>query len=125
MPVVHEKYVLKDYNVPGIDRGENRHYPFYREVINSKHLFSTAMSKYSINCTIKGRNPLIPGMVIFLMVDLIEAGAPGRPDVARDGLYMVTNITNLFQEDEFSQLITLTKGGLSTTNERSLFKENR
>jgi hypothetical protein len=64
-------------------------------------------------------------MVIFLMVDLIEAGAPGRPDVARDGLYMVTNITNLFQEDEFSQLITLTKGGLSTTNERSLFKENR
>jgi hypothetical protein len=125
MPVVHEKYVLKDYNVPGIDRGENRHYPFYREVINSKHLFSIAMNKYSINCTIKGRNPLIPGMVIFLMVDLIEAGAPGRPDVARDGLYMVTNITNLFQEDEFSQLITLTKGGLSTTNERSLFKENR
>ena len=125
MPVIDERYVLKDYNVPGIDRGENRHYPFYREVINSKHLFSTAMSKYSINCTINGRNPLIPGMVIFLMVDLIEAGDPGRPDIERDGLYMITSVTNAFVEDEFKQMVTITKGGVSSTNDRSLFKEKR
>ena len=125
MPVIEERYVLKDYNVPGLERGKNRHYPFYREVINSKHLFSNAMAKYSINCTIRGRNPLIPGMVIFLMVDLVEVGDNKRPDIARDGLYIVTNITNAFLEDEFSQLITLTKGGLSSSNDRSLFREKR
>jgi hypothetical protein len=64
-------------------------------------------------------------MVIFLMVDLVEVGDNKRPDIARDGLYIVTNITNAFLEDEFSQLITLTKGGLSSSNDRSLFREKR
>ena len=125
MPVLDEVYVLKDYNVPGQERGINRHYPFYREVINSKKLFSTHMRKHAINCSIKGRNPLIPGMVIFLMVDLVEVGESGRPDVQRDGLHMVTDITNFFFEDEFSQIISLTKGGLSDSNDRSLFRGKR
>ena len=125
MPVLDEVYVLKDYNVPGQERGINRHYPFYREVINSKKLFSTHMRKHAINCSIKGRNPLIPGMVIFLMVDLVEVGESGRPDVQRDGLHMVTDITNFFFEDEFSQIISLTKGGLSDSNDRALFREKR
>ena len=125
MPVLDEVYVLKDYNVPGQEKGINRHYPFYREVINSKKLFSTHMRKHAINCSIKGRNPLIPGMVIFLMVDLVEVGESGRPDVQRDGLHMVTDITNFFFEDEFSQIISLTKGGLSDSNDRSLFRGKR
>ena len=125
MPVLDEVYVLKDYNVPGQEKGINRHYPFYREVINSKKLFSTHMRKHAINCSIKGRNPLIPGMVIFLMVDLIEVGDPDRPDMLRDGLHMVTSITNLFVEDEFTQLVSLTKGGLSAGNGRNLFREKR
>ena len=125
MPVLDEVYVLKDYNVPGQERGVNRHYPFYREVINSKKLFSTHMRKHAINCSIKGRNPLIPGMVIFLMVDVVEVGDPGRPDVQRDGLHMVTDMTNFFYEDEFTQIISLTKGGLSDSNDRSLFRGKR
>ena len=125
MPVLDEVYVLKDYNVPGQERGINRHYPFYREVINSKKLFYINMAKNAINCSIKGRNPLIPGMVIFLMVDLVEVGESGRPDVQRDGLHMVTDITNFFFEDEFSQIISLTKGGLSDSNDRALFREKR
>ena len=94
-------------------------------MINSKHLFSIAMNKYSINCTIKGRNPLIPGMVIFLMVSVVEVGETKGPDVQRDGLYMVTDVTNLFFEDDFTQIISLTKGGLSDTNDRALFREKR
>ena len=128
MPITDEVYAIKDYNVPGIDKGNNkgnRHYPFYREVINSKKLFNINMAKYTINCSIRGRNPLIPGMVIFLMVDLIEVGDPDRPDMLRDGLHMVTSITNLFVEDEFTQLVSLTKGGLSAGNGRNLFREKR
>ena len=128
MPITDEVYAIKDYNVPGIDKGNNkgnRHYPFYREVINSKKLFNINMAKHAINCSIKGRNPLIPGMVIFLMVDLVEVGDPGRPDVLRDGLHMVMSVTNLFVEDEFTQLVSLTKGGLSGSSDRSLFKEKR
>ena len=125
MPVLDEVYVLKDYNVPGQEKGINRHYPFYREVINSKKLFNINMAKYTINCSMRGRNPLIPGMVIFLMVDLIEVGESGRPDVQRDGLHMVTDITNFFFEDEFTQIISLTKGGLSDSNDRSIFRGKR
>ena len=125
MPVIDEVYAIKDYNVPGQERGINRHYPFYREVINSKKLFINSMSKNSINCSIKGRNPLIPGMVIFLMVSVVEVGESKGPDVQRDGLYMVTDITNLFVEDDFTQIISLTKGGLSDTNDRALFREKR
>ncbi len=125
MPVIDEVYALKDYNVPGQDRGVNRHYPFYREVINSKKLFMNSMTKYAINCSIKGRNPLIPGMVIFLMVSVVEVGETKGPDVQRDGLYMVTDVTNLFFEDDFTQIISLTKGGLSDTNDRALFREKR
>lgn len=125
MPVIDEVYAIKDYNVPGQERGINRHYPFYREVINSKKLFLNSMGKNAINCTIKGRNPLIPGMLIFLMVSVVEVGESKGPDVQRDGLYMVTDITNLFVEDDFTQIISLTKGGLSDTNDRALFREKR
>jgi hypothetical protein len=125
MPIIDEVYALKDYPVQGQERGVNRHYPFYREVINSKKLFNISMSKYSINCTIRGRNPLIPGMVIFLIVDLVEVGDKKTPDAERNGLYMVTDVTNLFLEDEFTQLVSLTKGGLSSSNDRSLFRGMR
>ena len=83
------------------------------------------MKKYAINCSVRGRNPLIPGMVIFLMVDVVEVGETRGPDVQRDGLYMVTDITNVFFEDTFEQMISLTKGGLSDSNDRALFREKR
>ena len=125
MPVIDEVYAIKDYNVPGQERGINRHYPFYREVINSKKLFMNSMKKYAINCSVRGRNQLIPGMVIFLMVDVVEVGETRGPDPKRDGLYMVTDITNVFFEDSFEQMISLTKGGLSDMNDRALFREKR
>jgi hypothetical protein len=64
-------------------------------------------------------------MVIFLMVSVVEVGETRGPDVQRDGLYMVTDITNVFFEDTFEQMISLTKGGLSDSNDRALFREKR
>jgi hypothetical protein len=64
-------------------------------------------------------------MVIFLMVSVVEVGETKGPDVQRDGLYMVTDVTNLFFEDDFTQIISLTKGGLSDSNDRALFREKR
>ena len=124
MPSVSKSLVLKDYNVPGQSVGVNRLYPFYREVINSRKTFTGHMSKYEIRCTISGRIGLVPGMVIFLMVDLIEVGSGNSIDVQRNGLYLVTDITNMFIEDEYIQAVTLSKGGLSDTNDRTLFEEN-
>jgi hypothetical protein len=64
-------------------------------------------------------------MVIFLIVDLVEVGDKKTPDAERNGLYMVTDVTNLFLEDDFTQLVSLTKGGLSSSNDRSLFRGMR
>ena len=62
-------------------------------------------------------------MVIFIMVDRIEVAKNPQADKERDGFYMITNITNVHEDDNYMQMITMTKGGLSKSYDRVLFSE--
>ena len=123
MPRIAETFVIKDYNTPGQIERSDRSYPFYAEVINSRRVFNSHLAKYAINCGINGRIALVPGMVIFIMVDRIEVAKNPQADKERDGFYMITNITNVHEDDNYMQMITMTKGGLSKSYDRVLFSE--
>jgi len=123
MPSIQETFVIKDYNTPGQVERKDRFYPYYSEVINSRRIFNSHLAKYEINCGVSGRIALVPGMVIFIMVDRIEVSPSRQADRERDGFYMVTSVVNSHMEDNFMQLLTLTKGGLSKTYDRMVFSE--
>jgi hypothetical protein len=123
MPSIQETFVIKDYNTPGQVERADRFYPFYAEVINSRRVFNSHLAKYEINCGINGRIALVPGMVIFIMVDRIEVANNPQADRERDGFYMITGITNVHEEDTYVQLLSMTKGGLSQSYDRALFSQ--
>jgi hypothetical protein len=123
MPSIQETFVIKDYNTPGQVERADRFYPFYAEVINSRRVFNSHLAKYEINCGINGRIALVPGMVIFIMVDRIEVANNPQADRERDGFYMITGITNVHEEDSYVQLLSMTKGGLSQSYDRALFSQ--
>jgi len=119
MPSIREDYVIKDYNTPGQIERDNRYYPFYTEVLNNGRVFNSHMSKYTINCILSGRIKLVPGMVIFVMVTRNEVGKNPVTDKERDGYYMITDIVNQHMEDNYTQSVLMTKGGLTKDFDRS------
>jgi len=123
MPSIEETFVIKDYNTPGQIERSDRSYPFYAEVINSRRVFNSHLAKYEINCSINGRIALVPGMVIFIMVDRIEVAKHPQADRARDGFYMITSITNVHDGDNYLQIVSMSKGGLSQSYDRVLFSD--
>jgi hypothetical protein len=112
MPNIREDFIIKDFNTPGqVERAE-RLYPFYAETITSRRTFDRHMAKYTINCTIKGRNGLVPGMTLLIDADVQEVAKTPEIDQLRSGEYMITDITNAFFGDGYTQTLSITKGGL-------------
>jgi hypothetical protein len=75
------------------------------------------MQVNAITTSINGRVNMYPGMVIMLELYEFAESLEGRRklDTERTGKYLVTAVNNSFNGDQYSQQLTLTKGGLRGT----------
>lgn len=111
-----ESYIVSDYNQQGLSQGKNnslRPYPFYSEAITRKGLASYHLNKNAITCSISGNGLITAGSMIYLEV-LNYSERSGAPivDNERSGPYLVKSVSNVFVEDDYTQNLVLTKGGL-------------
>jgi hypothetical protein len=116
-----ETVLIADYPQIGQNLGQVEHqlrpYQYYYENYTTKPIVDYHMSVNSISTSINGRVNLYPGMVIMLELYEFAQSLEGRRkiDTERTGTYLVTAINNSFNGDQYSQQLTLTKGGLRGT----------
>ena len=113
-----ETVLVADYPQIGQNTGEVKHqlrpYQYYYENYTIKPIVEYHMKVNSISTSIKGRVDMYPGKLITLELYEFAESLDGRRrlDTERTGTYLVTAVNNSFNGDEFSQQLTLTKGGL-------------
>jgi hypothetical protein len=116
-----ETVLIADYPQIGQNLGEVqnqlRPYQYYYENYTIKPIVDYHMSVNAISTSIKGRVDMYPGKVVILELYEFAESLEGRRklDTERTGKYIVTAVNNSFNGDEYSQQITLTKGGLRGT----------
>jgi hypothetical protein len=116
-----ETVLIADYPQIGQNLGEVqnqlRPYQYYYENYTIKPIVDYHMSVNAISTSIKGRVDMYPGKVVILELYEFAESLEGRRklDTERTGKYIVTAVNNSFNGDQYSQQITLTKGGLRGT----------
>ena len=116
-----ETVLIADYPQIGQNLGEVanqlRPYQYYYENYTTKPIVDYHMSVNAISTSIHGRIDMYPGKVILLELYEFAESLEGRRrlDTERTGKYLVTSVNNSFNGDQYTQQITLTKGGLRGT----------
>lgn len=109
------RYVPQDYQLGNSGEGV-RPYPYYKE-----NLTDTTAALYHeranvLTVTVYGRNNIQAGMIVKLKLQkfqAIEAGKGPEVDDQRSGRYLILGVENRFIEDMYTQVLTLSKSGLS------------
>jgi hypothetical protein len=113
-----ETVLIADYPQIGQNLGQVEHqlrpYQYYYENYTTKPIVNYHMSVNTITTSIKGRIDLYPGNLIILELYEFAESLEGRRklDTERTGTYLVTAVNHSFNGDQYSQQLTLTKGGL-------------
>jgi hypothetical protein len=116
-----ETVLIADYPQIGQNLGDVKYqlrpYQYYYENYTTKPIVDYHMTVNTITTSINGRVDLYPGKVILLELYEFAESLEGRRklDTERTGTYLVTAVNNTFAGDQYSQQITLTKGGLRGT----------
>jgi hypothetical protein len=116
-----ETVLIADYPQIGQNLGEVANqlkpYQYYYENYTTKPIVDYHMSVNAITTSIHGRIDMYPGKVILLELYEFAESLEGRRklDTERTGKYLVTSVNNSFNGDQYTQQITLTKGGLRGT----------
>jgi len=116
-----ETVLIADYPQIGQNLGEVKNqlrpYQYYYENYTIKPIVDYHMQVNAITTSINGRVNMYPGMVIMLELYEFAESLEGRRklDTERTGKYLVTAVNNSFNGDQYSQQLTLTKGGLRGT----------
>lgn len=111
-----ESFIVSDYNQLGASQGKDnslRPYPYYSESFTRKGLSSYHLNKNAITCSVSGNGLIQAGTMIYLEV-LNQSQTKGLPSIDRErsGPYLVLSVAHNFIEDDYSQNLVLTKGGL-------------
>jgi hypothetical protein len=109
---------IKDYPDDGMSAPVERPPTNYGEIVNHKRANLAQFDEYGISISIYGNHKLYPGKMIYLDVpefksDTSALSREDRKDSSRSGVYMITDIENVYYENEYKQNISLIKSGLS------------
>jgi len=111
-----ETLVFKDYKNPeqqSFDPSYLRPDTFYPKAYNQKNVNLYHHQNETVNVTVYGRNQLTVGDVVILKLkDVIQTIGDRGDDEERSGRYLVESIQNVFFEDQFTQVMTISRSGI-------------
>ena len=92
-----------------------RPYQHFYENHTTKPVVDYHLNRNAFPIDIKGRHELYAGMVINLELYKFRNTLAGTRDIDRErsGKYLVLDIESNFSGDDFTQTLTITKGGLA------------
>lgn len=110
-------YVIKDYPSEGMSAGRAnslRSNTSYAEIYTRKIAYAYHYSQNAITVKVYGRTKGVkPGDIIELDLYKFQFGqSNSNANVERSGKYIVESVQNNFDEDEYTQVLTVTKGAL-------------
>lgn len=110
---------LKDYPDDGMSAPVERPPTNYGEIVNHKRANLAQFDEYAINISIYGNLDLYPGKMIYLDIpafktDTTSPNREAKRDPVRSGVYMITDIENVFYENSFTQNLKLITSGLTS-----------
>ena len=113
-----EEYLLVDFPQIGQSKGKQdmlKPYQNFYENYTSKPVVNYHLFKNALTMEINGRIDLYPGMIILLQLYKFSNTLSGNREIDRErsGKYLVTDIVHSFSGNKYTQMLSLTKGGLS------------
>ena len=127
MSYPNDSLVIKDYATPdqnGTAYGL-RPNTFYPEVYNDKRVAHYHHQNELITIKTYGNNTVFAGSLIQLDLNTVNNvdGEKGK-DELRSGIYMVESVRNVFYEENYYQIMSISKSGFKGRPERSSDYEN-
>jgi len=110
--------LVTDFPQIGMNEGRQnmlKPYQHFYENYTTKPIVDYHMNRNSFDIEIKGREKLYAGMIIDLELIKFSNTLAGTKEIdnERSGKYLVMAVSSMFSGDEFTQTVTITKGGLT------------
>lgn len=106
--------VVKDYVSDGMTTNNRYRRPntYYPKSYNNKNVNLYHHQNESFTVTIYGRNTITVGDVIELQLNEVNFNVENRErDRKRTGYYLIESIRNVFYEDQYQQILTVSRSG--------------
>ena len=115
-----DNLVIKDYH--SLDNASpsafSRPYAAYTDIYNKKKVSLYHHTSELVTMKVYGRNNVAAGDVIQINLVEVSSDLPNRGrDEKRSGKYLIESIKNVFYEDTFYQVISMSKSGFKGTPE--------
>lgn len=111
-PEPYDIWVVKDWTE--VAGAPDKPDPNQEQLYGPKSMQLTHDMNNQIQIVVYGRNTIFAGSVVNLNFPEFaqrDQGSAAKPDNERNGLYMVSSITNEFIRDGYKQILTLTRTG--------------
>jgi hypothetical protein len=114
MNLVRDRLVIKDYGSPNDPGGNNfvRPETYYPQMYNQKRVNLHHHNSQSFTVRAYGNNKVMPGSIIHLDLRKVSSKQGGDPDLLRNGRYLVESVRNVFSEDMFYHILTVSNSGI-------------
>lgn len=114
-----DSYVFKDYLALGEQStrsNTDRDYPYYKEILSTKHVFDYHWRQNQVTGTIPGRSFLYPGFMANVTIPEYAVTSSDGPSGTRfddyfGGPQMITAVKSTIANNKWEQIITFTKAG--------------
>lgn len=111
--------VIKDYSDAGTAPAEGRRpHTFYTDIYNKKITNIYHHTSNMVTMRVYGRNEVMAGK--FVQIEILKSdGNPSarQIDEERSGMYLVESIRNVFYENEYVQVLSMSKSGITGAKE--------
>lgn len=113
--------VVKDYTSDNMIANDSYRRPntYYSKLYNNKNINLYHHQNESFTVTIYGRNTIAVGDVIELRLNEVNFNVENQQiDNKRSGYYLIESIRNVFYEDQYQQILTVSRSGFVGRPER-------
>lgn len=122
LSLVKDHLVIKDYGSPN-DPGSNnfvRPETYYPQMYNDKRINHYHHNNQSFTVKVYGNNKVMAGSIIELDLEKVDNENKKKKDDLRTGKYLVESVRNIFSEEMYYQILTISNSGIIGEKERSV-----
>jgi|GEM_PF-4605002 len=113
---LRDSLVIKDYPEKGssINGPYLRPHTFYTDIYNKKRSVMNEHYANMVTMRVYGRNEVMAGKIVQIEILKALGSIPEREiDEERSGFYLVESVRNVFNENEFYQVLSMSKSGIT------------
>lgn len=122
MNTVRDVLVIKDYGSPNDPGGKNfvRPETYYPQMYNQKRVNQYHHMNQSFQLKVYGNNKVMAGSIIELDLEKVDSQNSKKKDILRSGRYIVESVRNLFSEEMYYQIMTVSNSGIFGQKEKDI-----